>query len=819
MSLVFNTPKTTLNTTTKDIQNINSECPPCPECDLETGSAEYTENGSYTLSPEEADGFSSVSITVDVPSDVNNQEKTVTITSNGQSTVTADSGYTGLSSVGVTVNVDTTTPYNEGYAAGETAQKAKLTSTTITENGTTTREDGFNSVTVNVQPDLETKTASYNANGQYTITPTAGKDGISEATVTVAVPSDVNNQNKTVTPTTSSQSVTADSGYSGLGTVTVNGVTSAIDQNITANNIRNGVTILGVTGTVTEGITPTGNINITNTNSTDVTNYATAQVVDANLTAGNIKSGTTILGVQGSYDPQPTLQAKTVNPSTSQQVITADTGNDGLSQVTVTAVTASIDQNIQPENILAGVEILGVEGTDGGYGNGYSAGYDDGYAQGQSECPTPTYTSLAEIITQNGTYTYDPNDYGGSSYDFFDGATITVNVSGGGSSCVDLASIGFTCNDLAPINADLPEIVAIKTRLDNGEEIDLTTVDSNTGYNLGENLLFIPSGTYKRCEMSETALFAGDITMGNFNNTGNSYGSFFNGCRSLVSIRSLAPATGIGFLSTNNLFQNCASLQTAPTINTSLVTDAKSTYNGCHRLTSGFVTSFPLAGDCANVFADCYEIQSFPALDFSSATTLAAAFTVSKFPTPAGYSRTFTSITTSNALTNCQSMFNNNGITTCPIFNTSNVTTFRQMFSGCRKLTAVPALDYGNGQSFYGFLSGCESLTTIPLMDMHSATDIQNMMNFSSKADITIGGFENLGKAFTGSNANQHTLDLTNLRGLTKQNIMNVINNLAAPDNTSASGLRLFIRRNIYDLLTAEEIAIATDKGWTVTPS
>lgn len=55
-------------------------------------------------------------------------------------------------------------------------------------------------------------------------------------------------QNKTVTPTTSKQTITAGSSYDGLGTVTVNAVTAAIDSNITAENIKSGVTILGVTG-------------------------------------------------------------------------------------------------------------------------------------------------------------------------------------------------------------------------------------------------------------------------------------------------------------------------------------------------------------------------------------------------------------------------------------------------------------------------------------------------------------------------------------------------------------------------------------------
>jgi len=64
-------------------------------------------------------------------------------------------------------------------------------------------------------------------------------------------------QDKTVTPTTESQEVLADEGYDGLATVTVEAVTSAIDANIVAGNIKKDITILGVTGTYEGGSTPT----------------------------------------------------------------------------------------------------------------------------------------------------------------------------------------------------------------------------------------------------------------------------------------------------------------------------------------------------------------------------------------------------------------------------------------------------------------------------------------------------------------------------------------------------------------------------------
>lgn len=57
----------------------------------------------------------------------------------------------------------------------------------------------------------------------------------------------------------------------------------------------------------------------------------------AKLIASNIKQGITILGVTGTLEPSSsvTVHAKTVTPTTAQQVVTPDDGYDYLSQVTV----------------------------------------------------------------------------------------------------------------------------------------------------------------------------------------------------------------------------------------------------------------------------------------------------------------------------------------------------------------------------------------------------------------------------------------------------------------------------------------------------
>ena len=198
---------------------------------------------------------------------------------------------------------------------------------------------------------LQSKRVSASTSRVVTVTPDSGYDGLSQVKVNAIL-----RQAKTVTPGTADQTVSPDSGYQGLSSVTVEG--------------------------------------------------------DADLVAGNIKSGVEIFGVTGSYAPAGvTLQSKSVTPSASAQTVVADSGYDGLSQVVVSG-----DADLIASNIKRDVEIFGVTGTldAGSAENGIHYAEASNAAGGTTV--TLTSTARGEGMTHTSTL-----DSGGGYIEAFSG--------------------------------------------------------------------------------------------------------------------------------------------------------------------------------------------------------------------------------------------------------------------------------------------------------------------------------------------------------------------------------------------------------------
>lgn len=298
-------------------------------------------------------------------------------------------------------------------------------------------------------------------------------------------------QSKTVTPSENTQTVNPDSSYDALSSVTVEAISNTyIGSSVTKKSAA----------TYTPG---TSNQSIA---SGQYLSGAQTIKGDSNLIASNIKKGVTIFNVTGSYNEAtggPTLQSKTVSPSESTQTVSPDSGYDGLSKVTVNAISSTYvgsdvtkksaatytpkttdqsiasgqylsgtqtikgDANLVAGNIKSGVNIFGVTGTYAGGGSSGGNGNNnvEAYAITDTNPSVSFKTASGTIkIWGYGTIT-SSGGWGGQTTSLvaFEGDKYHKSAIYGGPSSTNL-SLSISNGKLTGLPSGLSAISAIVTR-------------------------------------------------------------------------------------------------------------------------------------------------------------------------------------------------------------------------------------------------------------------------------------------------------------------------------------------------------------------
>lgn len=168
-------------------------------------------------------------------------------------------------------------------------------------------------------------------------------------------------------------------------------------------------------------------------------------------------------------------------------------------------------------------------------------------------------------------------------------------------------------------------------------------------------------------------------------------------------------------------------------------------------------------------------------------------------------------------------------------FNTSNVTNMSNMFKQCSSLTVldVSALNTSNVTNMSDMFSNCASLKSLDLstFDTNKVKDMSFMFFWSALTSLNLSSFDtsnvtNMNSMFQmcnslttltlgsnwASNEKVTSISLLNSSKLTHDSCLDVLNKLAPRTNSPT----LQLHATTKALLSADEIKIATDKGWVV---
>lgn len=205
-------------------------------------------------------------------------------------------------------------------------------------------------------------------------------------------------------------------------------------------------------------------------------------------------------------------------------------------------------------------------------------------------------------------------------------------------------------------------------------------------------------------------------------------------------------------------------------------------------------------------------VKEIPLINFSGLTNTSYFFSSCQNLTTIPLINISNSTDTRNMFDYCSSL------TTIPQLNMSNSTNSSSMFADCSNLEEIPQLNTSKVTSMNAMFSKCSNLTTIGLLDGSSVVNINYMFRSCDKLE-NFDGIKDLGKAYSttaSANNSSYTLDLAWSNKLTHDSLVSIINNLYDIATKGCNTQTLNIGATNKAKLSAEEIAIATAKGWTV---
>ena len=281
----------------------------------------------------------------------------------------------------------------------------------------------------------------------------------------------------------------------------------------------------------------------------------------------------------------------------------------------------------------------------------------------------------------------------------------------------------------------------------------------------------------------------------------------FSGKSALIDIYEI-DTTGITTMA--NMFYNCSNLVSIDfsSVNTKDVTTMQSMFQGCSKLTELNVSNFDTSKvtTMQGMFLKC---SSLTELDLSSFNTSNVTTFVNMFQDCSSLiSLDISNFNTENVTTMQGMFYNCKSLKSLDLsnFDTTNVTAMNTMFYSCSSLTSLDLSNFNTSraQTMAGMFNNCNKMLSLNIssFDLANVTSLSNMFAAcSSMEDIEPPKYIYI------------SINLSPMTKLSRLELLQWINALVEKKATNET---LTLGSTLKAKLTNEDLAIATNKGWTI---